>query len=122
MGRGQAQSQDVGRGKDAGRAGPGREAAGALPLPPLTVWQFGGDLTLVGVVTAGVLGNLVGSWIAYAVGYYARLDLLEKNRLIHLPSRYLKWADDWFERYGSATVFFARSNDFETTLVAMFSR
>ena len=39
-----------------------------------------GDLTLFGIVAAGVLGNLVGSWIAYAVGYYGRLDLLEKNQ------------------------------------------
>ena len=31
-----------------------------------------GELTLFGIVAAGVLGNLVGSWIAYAVGYYGR--------------------------------------------------
>ena len=59
-----------------------------------------GELTLFGVVAAGVLGNLVGSWIAYAVGYYGRLDLLEKNRLIHISPKHLEWADDWFERYG----------------------
>ena len=59
-----------------------------------------GELTLFGVVAAGVLGNLVGSWIAYAVGYYGRLDLLEKNKLIHISPKHLKWADDWFERYG----------------------
>ena len=53
-------------------------------------------MTLFGIVAAGVLGNLVGSWIAYAVGYYARLDLLEKNRLIHISPKHLKWADDWF--------------------------
>ncbi len=67
-----------------------------------------GDLTLFGVVAGGVLGNLVGSWLAYAVGYYGRVDLLEKNRLIHLSPRHLKWADDWFKRYGDATVFLAR--------------
>ena len=67
-----------------------------------------GELTLLGIVTAGVLGNLVGSWIAYAVGYYGRFDLLEKNRLIHISPKHLGWADDWFERYGAPTVFFSR--------------
>ena len=67
-----------------------------------------GELTLFGSSPPGVLGNLVGSWIAYAVGYYGRLDLLEKNKLIHISPKHLKWADDWFERYGAATVFFSR--------------
>ncbi len=66
-----------------------------------------------------MLGNLVGSWVAYAVGYYARLDLLEKNRLIHLPPKYLKWADDWFERYGDATVFFTRMLPIIRTFISL---
>src|SRR3954454_20440365 len=55
-----------------------------------------GELTLFGIVAAGVLGNLTGSWIAYGVGYYGRLDLLERNRLIHISPKHLRWADDWF--------------------------
>jgi membrane protein DedA with SNARE-associated domain len=96
-----------------------------LPVPSEAIMLFAGssvaagDLTLFGVVAAGVLGNLVGSWAAYAVGYYARLDLLEKNRLIHLPPRYLKWADDWFERYGDATVFFARMLPIIRTFISL---
>jgi membrane protein DedA with SNARE-associated domain len=78
-----------------------------------------GELTLFGVVAAGVLGNLAGSWIAYAVGYYGRLDLLEKNRLIHISPKHLKWADDWFERYGSATVFFARMLPIIRTFISL---
>jgi membrane protein DedA with SNARE-associated domain len=85
-----------------------------IPIPSEAIMLFAGfsvskgELTLFGIVAAGVLGNLAGSWIAYAVGYYGRLDLLEKNRLIHISPKHLKWADDWFARYGSATVFFAR--------------
>ncbi len=96
-----------------------------LPVPSEAIMLFAGSsvadgqLTMVGIVTAGVLGNLVGSWVAYAVGYYARLDLLEKNRLIHLPPRYLKWADDWFERYGSATVFFTRMLPIIRTFISL---
>ena len=78
-----------------------------------------GDLTLFGIVAAGVLGNLVGSWIAYAVGYYGRLDLLEKNKLIHINPKHLKWADDWFERYGDATVFFSRMLPIIRTFISL---
>jgi membrane protein DedA with SNARE-associated domain len=85
-----------------------------VPIPSEATMLFAGfsvskgDLTLFGVVAAGVLGNLVGSWIAYGAGYYARIDLLERNRLIHINRKHLEWADRWFERYGSATVFLTR--------------
>jgi membrane protein DedA with SNARE-associated domain len=74
---------------------------------------------MFGIVAAGVLGNLVGSWAAYAVGYYGRIDLLEKNKLIHLPPKYLKWADDWFARYGDATVFFSRMLPIIRTFISL---
>ncbi|HEX7278031.1 MAG TPA: DedA family protein [Solirubrobacterales bacterium] len=96
-----------------------------LPVPSEAIMLFAGssvaagDLTLFGVVAAGVLGNLVGSWIAYAVGYYGRIDLLEKNRLIHLPPKYLKWADEWFARYGDATVFFSRMLPIIRTFISL---
>jgi membrane protein DedA with SNARE-associated domain len=96
-----------------------------LPVPSEAIMLFAGssvadgELTMVGIVTAGVLGNLVGSWAAYAVGYYARLDLLEKNRLIHMPPKYLRWADDWFERYGDATVFFTRMLPIIRTFISL---
>ena len=96
-----------------------------LPVPSEAIMLFAGssvaagELTLFGVVTAGVLGNLVGSWIAYAVGYYGRLDLLEKNRFIHISPKHLKWADTWFERYGSATVFFSRMLPIVRTFISL---
>jgi membrane protein DedA with SNARE-associated domain len=96
-----------------------------LPVPSEAIMLFAGfsvsegELTLFGIVAAGVLGNLVGSWAAYAAGYYARIDLLEKNRLIHLPPRYLKWADDWFAKYGDATVFFTRMLPIIRTFISL---
>ena len=96
-----------------------------LPVPSEAIMLFAGssvaagELTLFGVVAAGVLGNLVGSWIAYAVGYYGRLDLLEKNKLIHISPKHLKWADDWFERYGDATVFFSRMLPIIRTFISL---
>jgi len=96
-----------------------------IPIPSEAIMLFAGfsvsngELTLFGVVAAGVLGNVAGSAIAYAVGYYGRLDLLEKNRLIHVSSRHLKWADDWFARYGSATVFFSRMLPIVRTFISL---
>ena len=96
-----------------------------IPVPSEAIMLFAGfsvsegELTLFGIVAAGVLGNLVGSWIAYAAGYYARIDLLEKNRMIHISPKYLRWADDWFERYGSATVFFTRMMPIIRTFISL---
>jgi membrane protein DedA with SNARE-associated domain len=96
-----------------------------IPVPSEAIMLFAGfsvsegEMTLAGVVIAGVLGNLVGSWIAYAVGYYGRLDLLEKNKLIHISPKHLKWADDWFARYGNATVFFSRMLPIIRTFISL---
>jgi len=96
-----------------------------IPLPSEAIMLFAGfsvakgELTMVGIIVAGVLGNLAGSWIAYAIGYYGRLDLLERNRFLHVNPRHLKWADDWFERYGSATVFFARMLPIVRTFISL---
>jgi membrane protein DedA with SNARE-associated domain len=96
-----------------------------IPIPSEAIMLFAGfsvsegEMTLFGIVAAGVLGNLVGSWIAYAVGYYGRIDLLEKNKLIHISPKHLKWADDWFARYGNATVFFSRMLPIIRTFISL---
>jgi membrane protein DedA with SNARE-associated domain len=96
-----------------------------IPIPSEATMLFAGfkvddgDLTLFGIVAAGVLGNLVGSWAAYAAGYYGRLELLEKNRLIHISPKHLKWADDWFQKYGDATVFFTRMLPIIRTFISL---
>ncbi len=91
-------------------------AAGSacIPIPSEAVMLFAGftvdngDQTLFGITAAGLAGNMAGSWLTYAIGYYGRIDLLEKNRLIHLSPSRLAWVDRWFQRHGDATVFFAR--------------
>jgi membrane protein DedA with SNARE-associated domain len=96
-----------------------------IPVPSEAIMLFAGfsvsagKLTLVGIVAAGVLGNVVGSSIAYGVGYHGRLDLLDRNRFIHVSAMHLKWADDWFERYGSATVFFSRMLPIIRTFISL---
>jgi membrane protein DedA with SNARE-associated domain len=93
-----------------------------IPIPVEATMMFAGfavadpggssahhHLTTVGIVTAGVLGNLVGSWIAYGVGRAGRLELIERHgRWLHLKPSHIEWADRWFERYGAPAVFFSR--------------
>jgi membrane protein DedA with SNARE-associated domain len=86
-----------------------------LPIPSEATMLFAGfnvangHYSLFAVTAAGVTANVLGSWIAYAVGYYGRVDVLERyGRKLHIKPSYLAWADNWFERYGDATVFFSR--------------
>jgi membrane protein DedA with SNARE-associated domain len=86
-----------------------------IPIPSEATMLFAGfgvsrgDFTLLEVVAAGVAANVVGSWIAYAIGYYGRIDVLERHgHKLHVKPSHLEWADRWFRRYGDATVFFAR--------------
>jgi membrane protein DedA with SNARE-associated domain len=96
-----------------------------IPVPSEAIMLFAGfnvsegNMTLFGIVAAGVLGNLVGSLIAYAAGYYGRLELLDRNRLIHINRRHLEWADRWFERHGAATVFFTRMMPIIRTFISL---
>jgi membrane protein DedA with SNARE-associated domain len=66
-------------------------------------------LTLVGVVLAGLLGTLLGSWLAYGVGRGGRLELLERHgSKVHMGPSQVERADRWFQRYGEAAVLFGR--------------
>ena len=96
-----------------------------IPIPSEATMLFAGfkvddgTLTLFGIVAAGVAGNVVGSWIAYAIGYYGRLELLERHRVFHVNKRHLDWAEDWFTRHGDATVFFSRMLPIIRTFISL---
>jgi membrane protein DedA with SNARE-associated domain len=77
-------------------------------------------LTLAGIVVAGVLGNLIGSWIAYVVGRAGRLELVERHgRWLHLKPSHLDWADRWFARYGAPAIFFSRMLPIIRTFISL---
>ena len=97
-----------------------------IPIPSETTFLFAGfnvsegAYSMFAVVSVGVFANLVGSWIAYAIGYYGRIDVLEKHgSKLHIKPSHLKWADDWFERYGAATVFFSRMLPIIRTFISL---
>jgi membrane protein DedA with SNARE-associated domain len=85
-----------------------------IPMPSEATMLFAGfkveegDLTLFGITAAGVLGNVVGSWAGYAIGYYGREELLERHKIFHVSPKQMERVEGWFERYGAATVFFTR--------------
>ncbi len=86
-----------------------------IPIPSEATMLFAGfnvsegHFALWQAVGIGVAGELVGSTIAYSIGYFGRIDLVEKHgKKIHITPARLAWADRWFARHGEATVFFAR--------------
>jgi membrane protein DedA with SNARE-associated domain len=96
-----------------------------IPVPSEAIMLFAGfnvstgDMTLLAIVVAGVAGNVVGSALAYAAGYFGRIELLDRNRLIHINRRHLEQADRWFARHGDATVFFARMLPIIRTFISL---
>ena len=97
-------------------------ASACIPVPSEVVMLFAGfavadpgqsashhHLTLIGVVLAGLLGTMVGSWVAYAVGRGGRLELFERHGdKVHMGPAQIDRADRWFQRYGESAVLFGR--------------
>ncbi len=97
-----------------------------IPVPSEATMLFAGfnvsngEYSLFAAVAVGSLANLVGSWIAYGVGYYGRVDILEKHgKKLHIKKSHLEWADRWFERHGDATVFFTRMLPIIRTFISL---
>jgi len=97
-----------------------------IPIPSEATMLFAGfnvangEYSLLAVTLVGTLANLVGSWIAYGVGYYGRVDILEKHgRKLHIKPSHLAAADRYFERYGDATVFFTRMLPIIRTFISL---
>ncbi len=64
---------------------------------------------MLGIILAGLLGTMVGSWVAYGVGRGGRLELLERHGAkLHMGPAQIARADRWFQRYGEPTVLFGR--------------
>jgi membrane protein DedA with SNARE-associated domain len=86
-----------------------------IPLPSEIIMPFAGYLVSIGkanlflVATAGAIGCNVGSTVAYYVAAIGGRPVLERyGRYILISHGDLRRTDGFFERYGSATVFFGR--------------
>ncbi len=97
-------------------------SSACIPIPSEIVMLFAGfavadpgqsashhHLTMLGIVLAGLLGTMVGSWVAYAVGRGGRLELFERHgHKVHMGPAQIEKADRWFQRYGEPAVLFGR--------------
>jgi membrane protein DedA with SNARE-associated domain len=103
-----------------------------IPIPSEATMLFAGfavtnpgaaqghHLTLLGIVLAGILGNLVGSWISYGVGRFGRIELIERHgHWLHVKPSHIEWADRWFQRYGAPAVFFSRMLPIIRTFISL---
>lgn len=86
-----------------------------VPLPSEVILPFGGylvsigSLTFFGAAMAGAAGGTIGSLVSYCLGLWGGRSFLERHgKHIGLPLHRLKQADQWFVRYGKATVFISR--------------
>lgn len=90
-----------------------------LPIPSEVTMAYAGFLAQQGhvnlwlVIFVGAFANLVGSVIAYAVGYYLEdavlLSLIRKyGKFIFLREHEYVKALTWFEKYGAGVTFFSR--------------
>ena len=96
-----------------------------VPIPSEVTMLFGGALAnatfvatvagstqhlnflLVGLI--GAIANLVGSWIAYAIGRAGGRPLIDRwGRYILLRPHEIDRAEAWFADHGQAAVFFSR--------------
>ncbi|MEK7503841.1 MAG: DedA family protein [Patescibacteria group bacterium] len=87
----------------------------SLPVPSEIIMPFAGFLVFTGkfsfwlVVFWGTIGNLIGSVVAYIVGYYGGRPLVEKyGKYVLISHHDLDMAQRWFEKYGKISIFFSR--------------
>lgn len=97
-------------------------SSACIPIPSEVVMLFAGfavadpsqsgsshHMTMTGIILAGLIGTMAGSWLAYAVGRGGRLELLERHgATLHMGPAQIERADRFFQRYGELTVLFGR--------------
>jgi membrane protein DedA with SNARE-associated domain len=90
-----------------------------IPVPSEVIMMFGGALaggafagahpSLIGIIVAGVLGNVAGSYIAWAVGLYAGQPAVRRwGPRFGVREHEIDKAIGWFERRGPAAVLIGR--------------
>ncbi len=65
-------------------------------------------MTTLGIIVAGVLGDVLGATIAYAIGYFGLHEVLGRRGPLHIDERQIARAHRWFERFGSPIVAISR--------------
>jgi membrane protein DedA with SNARE-associated domain len=90
------------------------ESFGIPPLPSEIILPFAGFLVATqvyswpGAILAALLGAIIGSYFAYAVGRFGRRWLEAPRGVLSLDPKHLAMMDRWFARHGEGTVIVAR--------------
>jgi membrane protein DedA with SNARE-associated domain len=101
-----------------------------IPIPSELIMTFGGalaagavtgtHLNIIAVIVAGVVGNVVGSYIAWGVGRYGGQAALRRwGRRIRLREHDLERANAWFERHGPWAVLIGRCLPVVRTFISL---
>ena len=65
-------------------------------------------LSLPGIIIAGVLGDVIGASIAYAIGHYGLVELLSRRGPLHVEHENIERAGEWVKRFGAPVVAVSR--------------
>ena len=97
-----------------------------IPIPSEVIQLFAGyvvsqhRMSLFAAVSAGVLGNVLGSWIAWARRLLRRPAVIERyGRYIHVTPERLALAERWFERHGEIAVLVGRCVPIVRTFISL---
>ena len=96
-----------------------------IPVPSEAIMLYGGFLVargeegLVAIIAAGVLGNVIGSWIAYWVGHAKGREWALRFHWLHITEKRLDVADRWFARWGSWAVLISRCLPIVRTFISL---
>lgn len=97
-----------------------------IPIPSEIIMPFSGYLASRGqfsffaIVIAGAIGNLVGSIASYYLGSWGGRRFLSKyGKFLFMHKKDLDSADQWFNKYGDAAIFFSRILPIVRTFISL---
>jgi membrane protein DedA with SNARE-associated domain len=66
-------------------------------------------LTLLGIIIAGVLGDVLGASVCYLIGYFGLHEVIARpGSPVHIDEKKIELTHRWFDRYGSPVVAVSR--------------
>lgn len=96
-----------------------------LPIPSEIVLPFAGFLIYSAkmsfwlVAITAIFGQIFGSIIAYAIGYYGGRPLvLSYGKYVFLSRKKFERVEDWFTKYGAPAIFFTRLMPLVRTVIS----
>lgn len=97
-----------------------------IPIPSELILGFAGylifadQMTFTGAMTAGMVGGMVGSIFAYAVGSYGGRTFVDKyGKYFLIKKSHVDLAQRWFDKYGIRAVFFSRMLPVVRTFISL---